>query len=112
MRQRILTETKRLRQTPFVRNVATVASGSIASQIIALAFSPIIAMLYGPGVFGMLGVFSTIVAILVPVAAMTYAMAVVLPARDEDAWDLVELSLGLAFLTSICIGACFCHRAP
>lgn len=41
---------------PFIRNVATVATGTVAAQAIAIAFSPIITQLYDPDAFGALSV--------------------------------------------------------
>ena len=101
MRQRIL----QFSQRPFVRNVATVASGTAASQVIVMAFSPLITRLYGPEAYGMLGVFMSLVGVLGGVAALTYPVAIVLPKSDADAAGLARVSIytGLAtsFLTAI-----------
>lgn len=80
----------------FFRNVATVATGSLLSQGLSVAFSPIITRLYGPEAFGMLGVFTSMSLMLIPVATLTYAIAIVLPAKDDDAICLIKLSLMLA----------------
>lgn len=85
----------------FVRNVIIVISGTAAAQIISFAFMPMITRMYGPEAFGLLGAFMAIVAVLTPMAALTYPIAIVLPKSDEDARGIVKLSIGLAALTSL-----------
>lgn len=97
MRQRILQFIRR----PFVRNVAMVASGTAVSQVIGMAFSPLITRLYGPEAYGMLGVFMSIVGVLGGVAAMTYPVAIVLPKSDTDAAGLVRVSIYTGMATSL-----------
>lgn len=84
----------------FARSVAIVASGTAAAQIITIAFSPIITRLYGPEAFGILGTFTALLAILTPIAALSYPIAIVLPKSDRDALGLVKLSIKLGLLTS------------
>ncbi len=97
LRQRILQFSKR----PFVRNVITVASGTAASQVIVMAFSPLITRLYGPEAYGVLGVFMSIVGILGGVAALTYPIAIVLPKSDADATGLARVSIYTGMATSV-----------
>ena len=84
---------------PFVRNVTIVASGTAAAQVITMAFSPLITRIYGPEAFGLLGIFQSLVAILTPIAALAYPIAIVLPKEDSEAKGLVKLS----FLVSAAI---------
>ena len=89
----------------FVRNVAVVASGTAGAQAIVIAFSPIITRLYGPEAFGILGTFMAIVAVITPIAAMSYPIAIVLPKEDSDARGIARLSayiaLGVTALTTL-----------
>lgn len=80
--------------------MAVVASGTAAAQVIGIAFSPIITRLYGPEAFGVLGTYMAILAILTPLAALSYPIAIVLPKNDSDAKGLVYLSLKLSIVTS------------
>lgn len=88
---------------PFVRNVAILATGTASAQIIAMIFSPIITRLYGPEAYGVLGVFTGIVGIIAPIAALAYPIAIVLPKHDVEAKNLVRLSLYIAGIVSILI---------
>lgn len=89
-----------LSRKKFVRNVFTVASGTAAAQVITMLFAPIITRLYGPESFGVLGVFTSIVSIVTPIAALTYPIAIVLPKEDSDAKNLIKLSLWIALVLS------------
>ncbi|AJQ95469.1 membrane protein involved in the export of O-antigen and teichoic acid [Gynuella sunshinyii YC6258] len=66
-----------------------------------MAFSPVITRLYGPEAFGMLGTFMAILTIVMPVAALAYPIAIVLPESDADAKGLARFSAGLAFAIAI-----------
>ncbi|WNF37356.1 oligosaccharide flippase family protein [Bacillaceae bacterium IKA-2] len=83
----------KLSKKPFVQNVAIVATGTAAAQAITMAFAPVITRLYGPEAFGVLGVFMAMVAIISPIAALTYPIAIVLPKSDADAKVLIGISL-------------------
>jgi O-antigen/teichoic acid export membrane protein len=78
---------------PFIRNVATVAGGTVASHAILIAFSPLITRLYGAAAYGILGVFMFIVVVMGAIAAMTYPVAIVLPKSDAEAAGLARLSI-------------------
>src|SRR5690625_1791094 len=98
---------KRLLNSRFVRNVLLVATGTAGAQAITMAFSPIITRLYGPEAFGLLGTFTATLAILTPIAALTYPIAVVLPKKDDDARSIAKLSLLLALTISLTVGIVF-----
>lgn len=83
-------------RSPVLRNIATVASGTAGAQVITLALMPVITRLYGPEAYGVLGVFMSLAFMLVPIAALTYPIAIVLPRRDSDARGLIRLSLLIA----------------
>lgn len=87
----------RVWRSRFVRNVAVVASGTAGAQAITMAFAPLITRIYGPEAFGLLGTFMAIVAVAIPVAALAYPIAIVLPRDDRDALGLVRLSAVLSF---------------
>lgn len=82
----------------FFRNVAIVATGTAGAQAITMAFAPVITRLYGPEAFGMLGTFMAILGVLIPIAALTYPIAIVLPKSDVDAKSLAKLSAILALV--------------
>jgi O-antigen/teichoic acid export membrane protein len=84
---------KTFSERSFVRHILTLATGTAAAQLITIAFSPLITRLYSPEVFGLQGVFMSLAGVLATIAALTYPMAIVLPADDSDAKALVKLSI-------------------
>jgi len=96
----VCTAISNLARRPFVRNVATVATGTAAAQAITMAFAPIVARLYGPEAYGLQGIFMTVVGLLATVAALGYPTAVVLPRSDADARGIARLSLYVGLIVT------------
>lgn len=88
----------KLIKSQFVRNVVIMATGAAGAQAVTMALSPIITRLYGPEAFGIMGTFTAITRIIIPVAALTYPVAIVLPKSDENAKGLIKLSLYITFI--------------
>ncbi|UTR12120.1 oligosaccharide flippase family protein [Evansella sp. LMS18] len=76
-------------------------TGTAAAQIIALTSTPFITRIYGPEAFGILGVFTAMISIVGPAAALTYPIAIVLPKEHNKAKDLIKLSLIISFIIAI-----------
>lgn len=89
---------KNLTKSSFVKNVAIMASGTAGAQIISVALSPIITRLYGPEAFGIMGTFTALTRVIIPVAALTYPVAIVLPKDDKNAKGVIKLSLYITFI--------------
>jgi O-antigen/teichoic acid export membrane protein len=83
-------------RSKLLRNILTVVAGTAGAQAITLAFMPVITRIYGPEAYGVLGTFLSVTMMLIPVAALTYPIAIVLPKRDGDARGLVRLALAIA----------------
>lgn len=92
---------KRITDTRFVRNVAVVAFGTAGAQAITMAFAPLITRLYGPENYGIMGTFMAVLAMIAPLAAMGYPIAIVLPEREGQARALIRLSLLISAALSL-----------
>lgn len=90
-------------QNKFVRKVLVIASGTAGAQALTISFIPILTRLYDPIAFGMLGTFNAIVAMLVPLGALAYPIAVVLPSRNRDAIELMRISIYISLIFSLLI---------
>lgn len=99
-RHPLINRIKLMSKNRFLRNVAIVATGTAGAQAITMAFSPIITRLYGPEIFGLVGSFIAVLAVLTPMVALAYPIAIILPEDDEDAKGLARLSLLLTIITS------------
>lgn len=87
----------------FLGNVAVVAGGTAAAQIISIVFLPFITRLYGPEAFGILNLFLSLVSIVASIATLTYANSIVLPKRDIVAYQLLKISLVIAGTVSLAV---------
>lgn len=90
-------------QNRFAKDVLLVVSGATGARILSMAFAPFITRIYGPEAFGHLGVFTAIVEMVVPIAAMSYPIAIVLAREDCEAKGLAILSMYIAIVFSMLI---------
>ncbi|WP_314917314.1 lipopolysaccharide biosynthesis protein [Pseudomonas helleri] len=93
----------------FLRNIAIAATGTAGAQAITMAFSPIITRLYGPEIFGIVGSFLAVIAVLTPMVALTYPIAIILPEDDDDARGLAKLSMLITIISSALAGLIINH---
>ena len=91
----------RIINNPFLKNVSILASGTIISQIIVVAMSPILTRLYTVEAFGTLSLFASFMVIFSVVTTGRYELAIGLPEKDEKAKDLIKLIFILGFIVSI-----------
>lgn len=85
----------------FLRNVFIIATGTAAAQIITILSSPFITRLYGPEAFGVLGAFTAVISLIMPIAALTYPIAIVLPKEDNEAKNIAKLSIFISISIAI-----------
>ena len=94
---------KNIYKNKFFKCVLIVASGTALSQLISIAFSPILTRLYSPEAFGVLGAFNSLTAILVPIVALSYPIAIILPKDDLEALGVAKLSFSIALILTAVI---------
>src|SRR5699024_3031438 len=97
----MLYKIKQLFKNNFVKNVSIVATGAVGAQVITLLLSPLITRIYGPEAFGVLGTFTSLTRVIIPLAALTYPVAIVLPKNDINAKKIMKFSLYLTIIVSI-----------
>lgn len=84
-----------------VRSIGILVGGTLVGHAITLAAMPINTRLYTPEDFSAFSVFSSIVGILTIVACLRFDAAIILPEKDEDAVNLLALSILVAIGTAI-----------
>ena len=89
------------------KNMGILASGSAVGKMLSLGTYPVITRLYTPQDFGVLSVFTSVIAIIVPFATLRYSVTIPLPKNDGLAFNLVVLSAGLVLGISILLGLFF-----
>src|SRR5699024_1779397 len=92
---------KQLLKNKFVKNVSIVATGAVGAQAITLLLSLVITSMSGPEAFGILGTFTSLTKVIIPVAALTYPVAIVLPKNDINAKKIMKFSLYLTMIVSL-----------
>ena len=83
---------KNVTLTEFARNVGTLLTGNIASQIILYSVVPIITRLFRPEEFGVFAIFGALVVLLSRFSAFSYNHAILLPRSNTEALKLFQLA--------------------
>lgn len=81
----------------FVRNVITLMTGTTFAQALTILVAPLLTRLYNPADFGVFALYTSIVGVLAVIACWRYELAIVLPENDEDAANLLVLSILICF---------------
>lgn len=90
-------------RSSFFRNVLTISSGTAISQILMVIATPILTRLYTPTSFGILALFSSLLAIAVVTSSLRYEVAIPLPKLNKHASYIVLLALAINTLLSLII---------
>lgn len=87
-------------KSQFARNVITLMTGTALAQAIPIAITPILTRLYTPEEFGLFAVYMAICSILAVLVTGRYELAIIVPQEDEDAINIMALSIALSFIIS------------
>jgi len=87
-------------RSEFSRNVLTLMTGTTIAQAIPIAISPILTRIYTPDDFGVFALYMSIASIMAAIATGRYELAIMLPKKDEDAINIVALSIIISFFVS------------
>lgn len=94
-------------------NFFTMATGRIIGQTIPILLTPLLTRLYSPQEFGVFAIFVAVTAILSLIANGRYNLAIVLPKKEENVFNLFALSNMINI--SFCLGLfviIFIFQAP
>lgn len=83
----------KLSNPSFASDVLKLVGGTAFAQVLAVIVSPVLTRLYGPEAFGIVAIFMAITGIISVMACLRYEQAIMLPERDEEAINLLGLSL-------------------
>ncbi|MED4730150.1 lipopolysaccharide biosynthesis protein [Aneurinibacillus migulanus] len=91
----------------FIRNVLVLTGGTAFAQLLVVAVSPLLTRMYRPEDFGTLAVYASLLSVLAVIASLRYELAILLPDTEEDAANIMVLSLltlvGMTALTGILV---------
>jgi O-antigen/teichoic acid export membrane protein len=77
----------------FAGNVLKLVTGSVFAQGLGILAAPIVTRLFAPEAFGVAALFVSITGIMGAVACLRYELAIMLPKTDEEAANLLGVSL-------------------
>lgn len=89
-----------LKNNTFVKNVATLITGTAISQALLFFFTPILTRIYSPEEFGFFAIYVAIVAVISTFTSLKYDIAIMLPKENADAQALFFLSIFLTLFIS------------
>lgn len=86
---------KKLSNNIFVRNVMSLATGTLAAQLITILCSPIVTRLFLPEEYGILILFVSITSFISSISMFRYENAIVLSKTDNGAMNVISLCISL-----------------
>lgn len=91
----------RIKNSDFLKNTITLIIGTATVNLIPIAFQPILRNLYSVETFGAMAVYTSILSIAISFFSLRYPLAIYLPKRIKDAFNLVILSWSIAIIFTI-----------
>lgn len=89
-----------LLKTKYLKNVATLFTGSVLSQVLILGLSVFLTRIFTPAEFGIYGIFAAIIAIGGEVVNGRYDQGIIIPKQLKEAVTLYRLCIVLAIAIS------------
>ena len=90
-------------KSELLKSASVLMTGSVIAQLLSILLRPVLARLYSPELFGIYGVYLSIVGIIIIFSSFKYDDAILLPKSDKESINLLGLSLILNFLINLCI---------
>lgn len=87
----------------FLKNTAIMTAGAFGSQLLLVLITPLVTRLYSPRDFGLLSIYLSILSFCCAIASLRYEMAIVLPDNNDEANELVLLSLLLVIVNALIV---------
>jgi O-antigen/teichoic acid export membrane protein len=88
------------KKSEFAKNILLLMTGSVFSQAIPIAISPILTRLYTPEDFGVYAIFLSLITVIGGLSNARYESAIVIPLDDEEAWHVTVLSIFITLLVT------------
>jgi len=85
----------------FARSVTTLVSGTVLSQLVVFALSPVISRLYSPEETANFSIYTRIIIFVSTLATARFESALALPKRNEHAFSLYRLMVQLILISFV-----------
>jgi O-antigen/teichoic acid export membrane protein len=90
----------RIDASSLTRKIALVAGSVASAQVIQVMFTPVLTRIYRPEDLGLLGIYLSVLSIVMLVASLSYEQAIPLPSDDGQAAGLVVLAFTILCLVT------------
>jgi O-antigen/teichoic acid export membrane protein len=84
-----------------VKHLLILTSGAVVGQLIGVMAAPVLTRLYRPDEYGVMGLYTSVLSILVVLAMLRFEAAIPISETESEALNLLALSFGLAIVTSL-----------
>ena len=102
LKQKVLNSwNKQSHEGAIFRNMTKLITGDGIARVIGLITAPIITRIYLPEHMGVLSVFTSLVALMVPFGTFRYSLAIPLPKNDGSAFNISVLSFLLLSISTL-----------
>ncbi|MDP3959230.1 MAG: oligosaccharide flippase family protein [Pseudorhodobacter sp.] len=92
-----------LPKSTFARRVGMLTGGTAFAQGLAVLALPVLTRLYSPADFSLLAIYTAVIGLVTVASCLRLNIAIPLPEHDEDAMNLLALSLIAALIISIAL---------
>lgn len=92
-----------LPKNTFAREVSVLIGGTAGAQVLVVLAAPLLTRLYTPEDFGLLAVYAGLLALVGVVASLRYELAIPLPEDDQEAANIVVLSLMIVLVMTLLV---------
>lgn len=99
--------TKNAGSANIIKGMITLAKGAILARILGFISIPILTRLYSPEDYGVLALYTSLVAIVAPTLTLRYVQAIPIPKTDIMALNLFVMCIKLIFFNSLIITIVF-----
>lgn len=103
MLKKALNFIKNLKQSMYVRNVATLATGTTMAQAVSIITAPILYRIYAKVDYGTLGLYMAIVGVAGVFSTMQYIQPILLEKEDDDAKKVMWLNRTINMVVTIIV---------
>lgn len=93
-----------LPKSSFARGVSVLVAGTASAQLLLVLAAPILTRLYSPEDFGLLAVYTSLLALIGVISSLRYELAIPLPEDDGEAANVAVLCLILVVISAVLTG--------
>jgi lipopolysaccharide exporter len=90
----------RLKRSVFAKNIGVLTVGTTVAQMIAIFATPILSRIFTPSDYGLLALFSAVLAVTATTVSLSYPIRIILPKTNREAIKILLIAL----LSSVFLG--------